>query len=149
MNIGVFDGLPQGNDGNLFIGRYRYPITQDHRTFLGLISEVQITSGLLPGIKRIGALPSDSFNISRWSMEPFNGNTPAVLDKLRSKDLWTFNGLNNSLAVSADVPPATYANGNDGGIDSYNAEAISNVDGALFYPQDVYGNAFAFTDCSP
>ena len=147
VNIGVFDGLPPGNDGNLFIGRYRYPITQDHRTFLGVINMVQMTSGLLPGIKRLGALPSDSLCISRWGMNPFNTNTPVVLDELRGQDLWTFNGLNNAFALNTNTPPAAmFANGNDGGIYSYDAGAVSNVDGALFYPQDVYGNMFAFTN---
>ena len=147
VDIGVFDGLPPGNDGNLFIGRYTYSITNDPRTFLGLINQVQITSGLLPGIKRLGDLPSDSLSLSRWNMEPFNTNTPAVLDQLRGQDLWTFNGLSNAYVTSTDTPPtAMFANGNGGELFSYDAEAITNVDGVLFYPQDIYGNVFAFTN---
>jgi sucrose-6-phosphate hydrolase SacC (GH32 family) len=147
VDIGDFDGLPPGNDGNLFIGRYTYSVSNGPRTFLGLINQVQITSGLLPGIKRLGALPSDSVSISRWNMEPFNTNTPAVLDQLRGQDLWAFNGLSNAYVTSTDTPPAAmFANGNAGGLFSYDAESITNVDGTLFYPQDIYGNDFAFTN---
>lgn len=147
VSIGTFSGLPAGNDGNLFIGRYRYPIAQDHRTFRGLIDEVQITSGSVSGSMRLGALPADTNGIVRWSMDPTGMNTPVVLDGLMSQDLWTFNGLNNSFPVSSDTPPANmFANGNSGGSYSFNASGFNGVDGALFCPQDVYGNAFAFTN---
>jgi len=145
--IGVFAGLPAGNDGNLFIGRYRYPVTQDHRTFRGLIDEVQITSGITSGSARLGALPPDTNGITRWSMSSAGANTPATLDSLREQDLWTFNGLNNSFPVSSDTPPPSmFANGNSGGNYSFNAAAFNGVDGALFYPQNVFGNTFAFTN---
>jgi fructan beta-fructosidase len=53
-----FGSLPGGNDGNLFLGRFKYPIAQDHRTFLGLIDEVQITAGVVPNSWRLGNVPS-------------------------------------------------------------------------------------------
>jgi hypothetical protein len=147
VSIGTFAGLPAGNDGNLFVGRNRYLIAQDHRTFRGLIDEVQMTAGGVPGSARLGALPADNSGIVRWSMNPTATNTPAVLDGLMSQDLWTFNGLNNSFPVSSDTPPANmFTNGNSGGICSFNAGGFNGMDGVLFYPQDVYGNAFAFTN---
>jgi hypothetical protein len=62
-------------------------------------------------------------------------------------DLITFNGLlNGPVALSTNVPPASmFVNGHNGGTHSYNAEAITNVDGALFFPQDQYGDEFDFT----
>ena len=53
-----FGSLPGGNDGNLFLGRFKYPIAQDHRTFLGLIDEVQITAGVVSNSWRLGKVPS-------------------------------------------------------------------------------------------
>ncbi|HWD18562.1 MAG TPA: GH32 C-terminal domain-containing protein [Verrucomicrobiae bacterium] len=50
--------LPAGNSGNLFLGRYSYPLAQTPRTFLGLIDEVQITSGLAADAWRLGRIPS-------------------------------------------------------------------------------------------
>jgi fructan beta-fructosidase len=54
----AFGSLPGGNDGNLFLGRFRYPIVQDHRTFLGLIDEAQITAGVVSNSWRLGKVPS-------------------------------------------------------------------------------------------
>jgi fructan beta-fructosidase len=61
-------------------------------------------------------------------------------------DLITFSGLSGSpLTLSNSVPPAAmFVNGNSGGAKSYNAAVIVAVDGALFFPQDVYGNEFSF-----
>jgi hypothetical protein len=50
--------LPAQNNGNLFIGRYSYPAGPDARTFLGLIDEVQITSGPELDTWRVGKIPS-------------------------------------------------------------------------------------------
>jgi hypothetical protein len=55
---GAFKGLAAGNDGNLFIGRYRYPITDDHRTFRGLINEVQVAIPSVSSTQRLGNLPA-------------------------------------------------------------------------------------------
>jgi fructan beta-fructosidase len=62
-------------------------------------------------------------------------------------DLITFNGLpNGPVSLSTNVPPASmFVNGHNAGSHSYNAEAITNVDGALFFPQDQYGDEFDFT----
>jgi hypothetical protein len=53
-----FGALASGNDGNLFLGRFKYPIAQDHRTFLGLIDEVQITAGVVSNSWRLGKIAS-------------------------------------------------------------------------------------------
>src|SRR5665213_780670 len=70
------------------------------------------------------------------------GTLPATID-----DLITFNGLTgNPVTLSTDVAPASmFVNSHSSGGFSYNAEAITNVDGALFFPQDQYGDEFDFT----
>ena len=70
------------------------------------------------------------------------GSLPAAID-----DLITFNGLSgNPVPLSTNVAPAgMFVNGNSSGSHSYNAEAITNVDGALFFPQDQYGDEMDFT----
>lgn len=62
-------------------------------------------------------------------------------------DLITFNGLpGEPVTLSTNVAPASmFVNGHSGGSFSYNAEAISNVDGCLFFPQDQYGDEMDFT----
>lgn len=111
-------------------------------------------------------------NIARWSMEvavttnipnnvgvgTFNGITdsdtndgqgvyttgtlPGSID-----DLITFNGLPNGgpVILTNDVAPTSmFINGNTAGTNSYFAAALTNVDGALFFPQDQYGDEFDF-----
>jgi len=70
------------------------------------------------------------------------GTLPAAID-----DLITFNGLTGgSVTLSTNVAPASmFVNSHSSGGFSYNAEAITNVDGALFFPQDQYGDEFDFT----
>jgi fructan beta-fructosidase len=70
------------------------------------------------------------------------GTLPAAVD-----DLITFNGLaGNPVTLSTNVAPASmFVNGHTAGNYSYNAEAITNVDGALFFPQDQYGDELDFT----
>jgi fructan beta-fructosidase len=70
------------------------------------------------------------------------GALPATID-----DLITFNGLlGNPVTLSTNIAPAgMFVNGHSAGSHSYNAEAITNVDGALFFPQDQYGDEFDFT----
>jgi sucrose-6-phosphate hydrolase SacC (GH32 family) len=70
------------------------------------------------------------------------GTLPAAID-----DLITFNGLTGGpVTLSTNVAPASmFVNGTSAGIYSYNAGAITNVDGALFFPQDQYGDEFDFT----
>jgi hypothetical protein len=50
--------LPAVDNGNLFLGRNTYPVSQTPRTFLGLIDEVQITAGVVPDTGRIGKVPT-------------------------------------------------------------------------------------------
>ena len=61
-------------------------------------------------------------------------------------DLITFNGLTNGpVTLSTNVAPISmFVNGHNAGNYSYNAEAITNVDGALFFPQDQYGDEMDF-----
>ena len=54
---GGFLPLPAEDNGNLFLGRYSYPVSATPCTFLGFIDEVQITSGVVPDGWRIGKLP--------------------------------------------------------------------------------------------
>jgi fructan beta-fructosidase len=70
------------------------------------------------------------------------GALPAAID-----DLITFNGLaGGGLSLSTNVAPAAmFVNGHGAGNQSYNAEALTNVDGALFFPQDQYGDEMDFT----
>ena len=54
-----YSPLAAVSEGNLFIGRYRYPWTDDTRTFIGAIDEVQISEGLIrPDSGQLGFLPS-------------------------------------------------------------------------------------------
>ncbi|HXA45767.1 MAG TPA: LamG-like jellyroll fold domain-containing protein [Candidatus Angelobacter sp.] len=39
--------LPNNLEGNLFVGRYRYPWSSDNRNFAGVIDEVQVSGGLV------------------------------------------------------------------------------------------------------
>jgi len=50
--------LPAVDNGNLFLGRYTYPVSEAPRTFLGCLDEVQITAGLVPDTARVGKIPS-------------------------------------------------------------------------------------------
>ncbi len=70
------------------------------------------------------------------------GTLPAAID-----DLITFNGLpGGPVTLSTNVAPASmFVNGHNAGNFSYNAEAITNVDGCLFFPQDQYGDEMDFT----
>ena len=70
------------------------------------------------------------------------GTLPAAID-----DLITFNGLpNGPVTLSTNVAPASmFVNGHNAGIYSYDAQALTNVDGCLFFPQDQYGDEMDFT----
>ena len=57
-----YSPLPGQFEGNLFVGRYRYPLNDgantDPRTFIGSIDEVQVSSGLItPSSGQLGYLP--------------------------------------------------------------------------------------------
>jgi len=50
--------LPNNGEGNLFVGRYRYPWASDNRNFFGSIDEVQVSAGLVtPSLGQLGYLP--------------------------------------------------------------------------------------------
>jgi fructan beta-fructosidase len=70
------------------------------------------------------------------------GTLPAAID-----DLITFNGLSGGpVVLRTNVAPAgMFVNGHSAGNYSYDAEAITNVDGCLFFPQDQYGDEMDFT----
>jgi Concanavalin A-like lectin/glucanases superfamily/Laminin G domain len=60
---GGYSPLGGGNQGNMFVGRYRYPNTDgaltDPRTFIGAIDEVQVSEGLVtPSSGQLGKVPS-------------------------------------------------------------------------------------------
>jgi hypothetical protein len=120
----------------------------------------------------VATLPASNppaYQIGYWSMEaqitaPNNSGTPTfsgVADSATNSgqgifttgtllaaidDLITFNGIGNAVTLSTNVPPASmFVNGHTGGDYSYNAEAITNVDGVLFFPQDQYGDELDFT----
>ncbi|MFM1902693.1 MAG: Fructan beta-fructosidase, partial [Planctomycetota bacterium] len=66
-----------------------------------------------------------------------------------TEDLWTFNarnqigGVANEYRTSTQVPPlGMFQNGHTPGTASYDAGSLAGVDGALFFPTDVYGDEF-------
>jgi fructan beta-fructosidase len=81
------------------------------------------------------------------AISPGQGLMSVGVVPAQEDDLITFNALPGGvITLSPDVaPPAMFVNGHNGGKFSYNAEAISAVDGALFFPQDQYGDEFDFT----
>jgi sucrose-6-phosphate hydrolase SacC (GH32 family) len=110
------------------------------------------------------------YAIAYWRMEapitaPNNAGTPAFVGVADSDtnsgqgifttgtlspamdDLITFNGLTGGpVTLSTNVAPGSmFVNGHGAGNFSYNAEAITNVDGGLFFPQDQYGDELDFT----
>lgn len=70
-----------------------------------------------------------------------NGTLPASID-----DLITFNaGAGGIVPLTNDVAPtAMFINGNTAGTNSFNATLLSGADGAVFFPQDQYGDEFDF-----
>jgi hypothetical protein len=69
------------------------------------------------------------------------GTLPAAVD-----DLITFNGLSGQpVSLSTNTAPSSmFVNGHSAGSFSYNSQAIANVDGCLFFPQDQYGDELDF-----
>ena len=73
---------------------------------------------------------------------------------LASEDhLWTFNsrgqlgGTNDEYVTSNQTAPATmFAPGFTGGDTSYDASSVDGIDGALFFPADVYGDELSMAD---
>jgi len=130
-------------------------------------SSVTVTSA--PSLLTVIPTTAPVANIARWSMEAqagvpdangnpnifqgivdsdtgvgqgvySNGTLSATID-----DLITFNSAGGGVSISNDVPPtAMFINGNNGGSGSLNASWIAGVDGALFFPQDQYGDEFDY-----
>ncbi len=102
--------------------------------------EGQITAPNNAGVPSFVGVADSATN---WGQGIYTAGTlPAAID-----DLITFNGLpGGGVSLSTNVAPAgMFVNGHSGGGFSYNAEALTNVDGALFFPQDQYGDELDFT----
>jgi fructan beta-fructosidase len=101
--------------------------------------ESQITAPNSAGTPTFNGIADSDTN--SWQGIYKTGTLPASID-----DLITFNGLTGGpVTLSTNVAPASmFVNGHSAGSHSYNAEAITNVDGALFFPQDQYGDEFDF-----
>lgn len=102
--------------------------------------ESQITAPNNAGTPSFGGIADADTNAGQGIYT--TGTLPAAID-----DLITFNGLTGGpVTLSTNVAPASmFVNGHHAGNYSYNAEAITNVDGALFFPQDQYGDELDFT----
>jgi fructan beta-fructosidase len=140
------------------------PSTNVNYTVVVSNSAGSVTSSVAP-LTVIGA-----YKVSYWRMEaqitaPNNAGTPTYVGVADSDtnggqgiyttgtlpaaidDLITFNGLTGGpVTLSTNVAPVSmFVNGHNAGNYSYNAEAITNVDGCLFFPQDQYGDEMDFT----
>jgi hypothetical protein len=101
--------------------------------------EAQITAPNNSGTPTFSGIADSATNNGQGIFT--TGTLPAAID-----DLITFNGIGNVVTLSTNVPPAAmFVNGHSAGNFSYNAEALTNVDGALFFPQDQYGDELDFT----
>jgi len=97
-----YSPLPNLTEGNLFVGRYRYPLNDgaqtDPRTFIGSIDEVQVSSGLItPSSGQLGYLPTPPV-ITGISL---SGSTVTI----------NFTGAPGALASSYSVVSSTVING--------------------------------------
>ncbi len=101
--------------------------------------EAQIVTPNLSGVPTFNGVADSATNNGQGIYT--TGTLLAAID-----DLITFNGLSgNPVTLSTNVPPPSmFVNGHNGGNFSYNAEIITNVDGALFFPQDQYGDEMDF-----
>ncbi|MFZ0828620.1 MAG: GH32 C-terminal domain-containing protein [Verrucomicrobiia bacterium] len=102
--------------------------------------EAQITAPNNAGSPAFAGVADSATNVGEGIYT--TGTLPAAID-----DLITFNGLTGGpVTLSTNVAPASmFVNGHHGGNHSYNAEALTNVDGCLFFPQDQYGDELDFT----
>ena len=101
--------------------------------------EAQITAPNNAGIPTYNGVADSDTNAGEGIYT--TGSLPAAID-----DLVAFNGLSGDpVVLSAKVPPVSmFVNGHSGGNYSYNAGAITNVDGCLCFPQDQYGDELDF-----
>lgn len=104
------------------------------------------------------SMPLSAKTIAHWDMTP-TGASPPTLDlavasgegvhtgsqpvSAAHDHLLSLNGNGDTFATSSTVPPAgLFHPAFDGGTHSYDAAALSGVNGALLFPQDFYGNEF-------
>lgn len=101
-----YSPLFAANTGNLFVGRNRYPIGDDHRTFQGLIDEVQITSGLVtPAAGQLGYVAGPpvitSITVSGGTVTiTFSGNPADAASAYTLVGSGTVNGTYGNLAAT-------------------------------------------------
>jgi len=99
--------LPNNFEGNLFVGRMRYPVGEDNRNFTGAIDEVQVSAGLVtPGLGQLGYLPAPpiitSITVSGGTVTiKFTGAPAALASSYSVVGSSTVNGTYS--AVSATV----------------------------------------------
>ncbi|MFZ0828433.1 MAG: LamG-like jellyroll fold domain-containing protein [Verrucomicrobiia bacterium] len=99
--------LPNNFEGNLFVGRMRYPLGDDNRNFMGAIDEVQVSAGLVtPSLGQLGYLPAPpnitSISVSAGTVTiKFTGAPAALASSYSAVGSSTVNGTYS--AVSAIV----------------------------------------------
>ncbi len=160
-----------GAPSNLFIGRNTFGNGAVPRTFLGLIDEIRISDEILADDALMGDLAGtpatgDSVPIARWSMEDYETGVedPIVFDSRTAAgqgdrtggfavpaaqdDLALFGDI-NAFPTMPEVPPAgMLAAGKSAGTTSYDPSLFADdfvKNGVLCFPQDRYGQEFAFT----
>jgi len=105
-----YSPLPARFEGNLFVGRYRYPLNDgantDPRTFIGSIDEVQVSSGLItPATGQLGYVPVPP-NITGISLSggtvtiQFTGSPAAAASSYTLVGSPTLNGTFSALAAN-------------------------------------------------
>jgi hypothetical protein len=101
-----YSPLASGSQGNLFVGRYRYPWADDNRNFIGSIDEVQISSGLIsPATGQLGFVPAPphitgiSLSGSTVTIQ-FTGSPAAAASAYTLVGSPTLNGSFTALAAS-------------------------------------------------
>ena len=165
LSVGSFDGLAEGtlvpNSGNRRI---------TYRGGDGFDVVLVPDATYMPPPP--DPVPVDAV-IARWSMTtnpsapgPFAEGNPKTLDSrlaanegvfqpsaavtATNEDLFFFSADNgHTFTTSSDVPPtAMFANGNTAGTESYDASAVDALfaEGALFFPQNEYGDELSFDD---
>ncbi len=105
-----YSPLPAKFEGNLFVGRYRYPLNDgantDPRTFIGSIDEVQVSSGLItPTTGQLGyvSVPPNITGISLSGSTvtiQFTGSPAAAASSYTLVGSPTVNGTFTTLAAS-------------------------------------------------
>ncbi|MGA2247779.1 MAG: LamG-like jellyroll fold domain-containing protein [Verrucomicrobiota bacterium] len=107
-----YSPLSANDEGNLFIGRYRYPFVDnpasqsDPRTFIGAIDEVQVSSGLVtPATGQLGYLPGApsirGITVSGSTVTiKFTGSATAAASSYSLVGSPTINGTYSALGAS-------------------------------------------------